>query len=194
MISKRLEKFNSRTDELANIKLNAPDGYTPTMTGVTCQLYNPQGQGHFGLCWAASVATIVNYRIGSTLDAQTVADEENVSYNAPGTLENVVNSLHRFTLTKYTSAKYQITWSQIQKNIIDNQRPIYVSAKSSVGGHGVVCFGCKELNSIRYLNIWNPGDNDGKGKASIIRYSASGTSFTFANYTWVWTYTVSRYN
>lgn len=50
-------------------------------TGKKCELYYRQTQGNYGLCWAASIATIANYLNGTNYTAMQIADKEGIGYN-----------------------------------------------------------------------------------------------------------------
>lgn len=63
----------------------APSFGTSTSTAKVMALNNPQGQGNTDLCWAASVATIVNYIYGTNHTALEVANDQGVG-NKPGGL------------------------------------------------------------------------------------------------------------
>lgn len=203
--SKKIKTISDRISFFAtkeNIKLpskkntNFKMGYTPTMTGTTCQLYNPVGQGNYNLCWAASVATIVNYRKGTNLSAMNVADAEGVEYNAGGSLENTKNCLHRYGLTDYSIVYSTLNWSQVNENILKRQKPFYMSLSYDFNkmGHAVICLGCNESAVYQFICIWNPGENNGKGAAKIIKYYPAAMVLSYAGKNWVWYYTVSSYN
>lgn len=171
-------------------------GYTPTMTGTTCQLYNPVGQGNYGLCWAACVATIANYRNGTNLTAMNVADAANIGYNDGGSLTDVTNSLHRYGLTDYRENIRTLTWDEIYDCIMNKSKPFYMSCyyDFSQSGHAVLCLGCKEISSNKYIVIWNPGLKSGAGGSTILKYYKNATTFSYGNETYVWYYSASICN
>ena len=74
--------------------------------------------------------------------------------------------------------------------------PIYVVATSPGYslGHGVVCFGCKQIDSNQYLHLWNPGTNGGNGSAILVKYLSSGTVFSYGGSSWTWVNSAYRYN
>ena len=197
-ISNRISTFEQKknNDLQPNNAFERRMTYTPTMTGNTCQLYNPVGQGNYGLCWAASVATIVNYRKGTNLTATNVADAEGVGYDEGGTLTNATNCLHRYGLTDYSAVNRTLSWSQLYDNIMKFNKPFYMACyyDSTESGHAVVCFGCNEISSNQYIVIWNPGNNNGNGGSTMLKYYPNATAFAYANKTWVWYDTVSSYN
>lgn len=49
-------------------------------------LQNSKGQGNYGLCWAAAVATITNYMQDKNISAKNVADKMKIGYNTGATL------------------------------------------------------------------------------------------------------------
>ncbi len=197
-ISHRISTFEQKknNDLQPNNAFERRMTYTPTMTGNTCQLYNPVGQGNYGLCWAASVATIVNYRKGTNLTAMNVADAEGVGYNEGGTLTNATNCLHRYGLTDYSAVNRTLTWSQLYDNIMKYSKPFYMACyyDFTQSGHAVICLGCKEYSPNQYMIIWNPGNDNGNGGATMLKYYPNATAFAYANKTWVWYDTVSSYN
>ena len=187
-------KMDSQSQSYNSFELKA--GYTPIMKGNTCHLYNPVGQGPYNLCWAASVATIVNYRNGTNLTAMNVANAEGVGYNSGGLLTNVVNSLHRYGLTDYSAVSRTLTWTQIYENIMNLSKPFYMACYYDFTqmGHAVICLGCKEYPSYQYIIIWNPGKENGAGGSTILKYYQNATTLSYDNKTWVWYDTVSSYN
>ena len=79
-------------------------------------MFNQQGQGKYGLCWAASVATIVNYRNGTAYTAKNVADRMGIEYNTGGTLENASLALNLYGVACFgykvnNQKKYVYFWN-----------------------------------------------------------------------------------
>lgn len=153
---------------------------------VACSLYKPQGQGKYGLCWAASAATIINYRKGTKYTAKNIADKIGIGYNDGGTVYNVSYALLEYGVN-YKVALKQIGWNMINRNV-DTKKPIYVHASSGSDHHAVVCFGYKVVDGTKYVYLWNPGTE----RASIVKYKSGGTKFSYNTQTWKWRYTVAR--
>ena len=172
--------------EIADKATYTPEFLNTASNVVVCGLSNQQGQGKYGLCWAASVATIVNYRNGTAYTAKNVADRMGIEYNTGGTLENASLALNLYGVM-YKAIYNQISWTLVKKNI-DQKRPIYVAATSSGNGHAVACFGYKVNNQKKYVYFWNPGTQS----TSIVLYKTAGTTFSYNNSVWTWKYTAAR--
>lgn len=153
--------------EIADKATYTPEFLNTASNVVVCGLFNQQGQGKYGLCWAASVATIVNYRNGTAYTAKNVADRMGIEYNTGGTLENASLALNLYGVM-YKAIYNQISWTLVKKNI-DQKRPIYVAATSSGNGHAVACFGYKVNNQKKYVYFWNPGTQS----TSIVLYKTA---------------------
>lgn len=190
-ISLMVDRVNSPTYREYETSSCEKAAYTPGFLNtasnvVSCSLYKPQGQGNYGLCWAASVSTIVNYRKGSNYTAKNFADRMGIGYNTGGTLDNATVALNLYGVN-YRAINNQISWSMIKENI-NTKKPIYVAASSVKGGHAVVCFGYKTSDNKKYVYLWNPGTES----TSIVLYKSSGTTFTYSNVTWKWNATAAR--
>lgn len=172
--------------EIADKATYTPEFLNTASNVVVCGLFNQQGQGKYGLCWAASVATIVNYRNGTAYTAKNVADRMGIEYNTGGTLENASLALNLYGVM-YKAIYNQISWTLVKKNI-DQKRHIYVAATSSRNGHAVACFGYKVNNQKKYVYFWNPGTQS----TSIVLYKTAGTTFSYNNSVWTWKYTAAR--
>ena len=89
------------TEHISITDENIKDKYTPSINVVSndskqCVLYNKKGQGNYGLCWAASVATICNYLNGSNITAKNVADEMNIGYEEGAWLYDAQRALNAY--------------------------------------------------------------------------------------------------
>lgn len=74
----KVNKIQERINNKVNYEETSNSGlatYTPSFMNTgsnvkACALHKRQSQGNYGLCWAASVATIVNYRKGKNITAK----------------------------------------------------------------------------------------------------------------------------
>ncbi len=197
-IDEQFIKTDTNYIEITNENKN--DTYTPSFSTSTnsskiCSLYNKKGQGNLGLCWAASVATICNYRRGKNITAKKVADKMGVDYNKGTNVSVAQQALKNFGVSYQNlnfSAVNRMTWTEL-KNNIKKKCPVYVSAKSSRSGHAVAAYGYTIAAGIKYVVFWNPGPNGGKGKPITVEFKSGGTSFAYSNETFTWTYSVSKY-
>lgn len=179
---------------------NQRDTYTPSFSSSTssskiCSLYNKKGQGNYGLCWAAAVATICNYRRGTNIAPKAVANEMNVDYEKGTTPYKAQQALNRFGVSYKNlnmDKSERMSWSSLKTNI-NNKYPVYVSAKSGDEGHAVTAYGYAIAAGTKYVSLWNSGENSGKGKSISVVFKERGTTFTYNNLTYTWTYSISKY-
>lgn len=143
------------------------------------------------MCWAASVATTVRYRNYSKypkLTAKQVSNKMNIGYNKGGTLSDMKNALSKYGITSYKTSNTQISFSKAQTNIL-NQYPFIIGATSNFGGHAVTGVGYTTYGGINQITFYNSGTN----KCATVEYRTSGTKFSYANHTFKWVETVSKY-
>lgn len=179
---------------------NRKDTYTPAFSSSTtsskiCSLYNSKGQGNYGLCWAATVATICNYRKGTNLSASTIADGMNIGYDDGANIYEAQQALKNNGVqynSVYGNSNTKMPWSVLKANI-DNKYSIYVSAKAANSGHAVTAYGYTIAAGMKYIVLWNSGINGGKGSPITVSFYEDGTSFSYNNTTYTWTYSVSQY-
>jgi hypothetical protein len=159
-------------------------------------LYNSQGQGAFGRCWAASMATILNYLNGTDITAANVCDAMNIGYNTGASIDVAMNAMALYSSSPYIYLLYdQTSFFEVEVNL-DIKKPMYLSTvdtNDSSKGHAVALTGyVSDLwNSIV---LWNPGLNNGLGGAQIVDYVISGTTFAYNNTVYRWRYTLSYTN
>ena len=161
------------------------ESYTPSFSANTsvskvCSLYNAQGQIG-GTCWAASVATIVNYRLGTNYTAYDVCDKIGADY-AGGTIDDKQDALMEYGFN-YSKTTSQTSWSSVQRNVA-GKHPIAASTFSANNqGHAVTVYGYRTLNETDYVFLWNSGTES----AQIAEYRSSGTTYTYNSVVWTWT-------
>ena len=186
-ISERIDKLQ-KTDVNSSVKRNLKFAYSPKVvdvevgTGKKCELYNRQTQGSYGLCWAASVATISNYLNGTNYTACQIADKEGIGYNdgvyGPAA---VLKAMEDFGVPYHIVAA-TLLWSEIKSKIV-SKIPIYIAANSNDGGHSTVLYGYKNKNGTQYIVMWNPGS----AETQIVEYAGSYTTYSYVNTTFKWT-------
>lgn len=188
---KNNEKVNTK-----NVKngfeesVNASRGYSVnTSTNKVCTLYNSKGQGNYPICWAASVATIVNYVNGKNISAKNVCNAMDTGYIAQN-ISMKQKALKHYGI-EYVIKNAQLSWSTVKSNI-NKKYPIAASLFTEAGeGHAVTIMGYREVTGSRnpryYLTLWNSGLNEGKGGTQVVCYNINGTSVAYANKAFVWT-------
>lgn len=156
-------------------------GYTPglviidtsTTKGARCSLYNEASTGSYNICWAASVATIVNYIKGTSYTAKNICTHMDLPYSE----QNGYVSLD--ALNDYVSGyEAQIASKSIIKNDIDNKKPLFMICVPEDGGsgHSTVLYGyyTSVSSGNLYVRIW---DTSGSGGISVVKYNGSSTCF-----------------
>lgn len=187
----KVDTNNVAITEADQYAMYTPGFSTSTSSSKICSLNNPQGQGNYGLCWAATVATICNYLNDTNITAKNVADTMGVSYEG-GVRPHVAQQALRTYGISYNNllgAVERMSWSNLQANI-NNKYPVYVDAQSSDSGHAVTAYGYSVAAGTNYVVLWNPGGN---GALATVTFKSSGTTFTYNNSTYTWTYSISKY-
>lgn len=195
-ISDKMSNFTKFNVALVKNAIEYPAKYAPSFsvessTAKVALLHNQQGQGNYGLCWAASVATVANYVYGTSHTAMNVADAMGKGYNDGGTTSEMQTALNYYAITYSYIVNSQLSYSVIQTNI-QNQRPPIVYALSNAGtddeaAHAVTLYGY----GGGYIYLWNSGMNSGAGGSQLILYNSTATTFPYGNATFTWTKTVS---
>lgn len=190
----KVDTNNVKITEADQYAMYTPGFSTSTSSSKICSLNNPQGQGNYGLCWAATVATICNYLNDTNITAKNVADTMGVSYEG-GVRPHVAQQALRTYGISYNNllgAVERMSWSNLQANI-NNKYPVYVDAQSSDSGHAVTAYGYSVAAGTNYVVLWNSGLNGGVGASATVTFKSSGTTFTYNNSTYTWTYSISKY-
>jgi len=176
------------------------DKYIPsfsenTSNSKTLALHNNKGQGNYALCWAAAVSTIANYRNGTNIVPTQIADRLGIGYNQGASIGIAQLALQYYDVYYPNLIYAQMALSKIRLNI-SNKYPIYIRAVSinHVNGHAVTIYGYRQISLTDYVVIWDSGINSGSGGLHVVAYSSSGTTFPYANSTWTWQRTLSKYN
>lgn len=175
-------------------------GYTPSFSmnsseSKQCKLFNEKGQGNYGLCWAATVATISNYRSGTNVTAKNVADQMGIGYNDGGTIAQAQQALKKQGLiysNKNGDANNIMSWNGVKTNV-SNKYPIYVHGKGTSSAHAVTVYGYTVAAGKCYVLLWNSALNGGSGGSQSTEFNVNGTVFSSSSKTYKWAYSVSKY-
>lgn len=103
--------------------------------GITNFLY----QGNYGICWACTVGTIVNYKTGSNLTGFDIADRMNIGYNDGATIYEIKDALSLYGLS-YRVVTSKPSFSQVKYNI-DDDKPFGICLSASNAGHAITGYG-----------------------------------------------------
>ncbi len=192
--SKKIELVSKRMDNL--IKTDAPqiDSNVEHLEKGNLTLSNPQGQGSYGMCWAASVATIVNFVFASTnsnVTAKDVCAKEGIGWNDGATIQQKRQALYDYKIWYNSLAYRQCTWSEVT-TAITNHTPIAVSSATSDSSswHAVTVYGYSMPSTTSYITLWNSGINNGAGGTQVVEYSSTGSHFAYNNTTYYWVYSL----
>lgn len=192
-----MKPMDCNTNEILSNNKNIEEAYSPSYSfnltsgsdvGKIFSLYNKKGQGNLPICWAASVATIVNYRKGSNLSAKDVCNRMKTGYTG-ATIDTKLNALHEYGLTAYKKQVSSMSWKTIIKNI-DEKRPVAMSTFSNNSGHAVTLIGYRFRSGTKYVVLWNSGNK----QVQTVTYPSTGkVSYSYNNTTWVWKQSLARY-
>lgn len=158
------------------------------------KLYNAKGQGNYGMCWAASVATIVNYLKGNNITAKQVCNKMGIGYNEGGTINDKQKALKKYSINYNHINQSTISWSKVKSNV-NNKKPIAISASANSGKnwHAVTIIGYQNYKVNDYIVIWNSGLNGGNGGSQVIYYYNKYTTFQYGGSSYTWVKTLSYY-
>lgn len=115
---------------------NNPQGETITKK---CGITNFLRQGKYGICWACTVGTIVNYKLGQNLQGTDVADMMGIRYDVGATASQLKMALARYGLS-YRVMSSKLSFPQVQSNI-DADKPFAICLKTENAGHAITGYG-----------------------------------------------------
>lgn len=128
-----------------------------------CKIQKFMKQGNYNLCWAASVATIVNYKKNRNISAKTVANAMKKGYDDGATPAETEKALNYYGLT-YKLKSSKISWATIKRRISVNDRPFSIAMASTNGGmgHMITGYGYSTLMSgMKMVEYWDSRDIKG---------------------------------
>lgn len=96
-------------------------------------------QGNYGLCWACTVGTIVDFKLNKQLEGKDVANMMGIGYDDGATTDEIRVALGKYGLS-YKTYNSKLPFSQIQSNI-DNDRPFAICMQASNAGHAITGYG-----------------------------------------------------
>ncbi len=188
-----LSKSSTPTGYYASnpLMINIATAKSLNTVGCLCTQRDSSGKER-GMCWAASVASIVRYRKGNrSLTAQKVCKSMNIGLDKGGTIFEAQNALSKYGL-KYTFKGSQLSYNAI-KNSISNKWSIYMSCKYMVNGvekrgHAVTIIGYgKNVSSGKEsIYLWNSGSR----QIQTVVYNPKGTTFSYISKKWTWKYSL----
>lgn len=193
-ISERIDDLQ-KTDTDIQVEEGLKATYTPQVvdveigTGKKCELYNRQTQGKYGLCWAASIATIANYLNGTNYTATQIANTEGIGYDDGANSTQALKAMHDFGVPYYIDGG-TLSWSDIKSKTI-SKTPIYMVSVSSNSAHATVLYGYKNKNGTQYIAMWNPG-TAWVGATEVVEFNGASTTFSYDDNTYTWYESIYR--
>ena len=154
-------------------------------------LHNPMGQYNYNMCWAACVATVVNYKQKASINPFEVCQKMAVPYDAGGSIYNIRDALNAYGVAYSKVRNKMLSWSEVKDNI-DNKHPIVaiLTNEHISTVHSVVVFGYTA--SDKYINFWDPqkGSTGDEGEVSYV--AAASDFYGKGDTLYKWEYTVSK--
>lgn len=182
-IKKEAELQNMREGYIPSYSFNITTG---SDVGQILKLHNRKGQGNLDICWAASIATIVNYRQGTNLTAKKVCDDNGYKY-VPQNINVKKKVLEKYNI-RYSIENKALEWKVVKKNI-SNRQPVAMSTANKKNGHAVTLIGYRFRYGNKYIVLWNSGNEE----AQTVLYKGEGTVYQYGNKTWTWTKSLARF-
>lgn len=143
-------------------------------------------QGNYGICWACTVGTIVNYKTNYNVTGFQVADLMGIDYNRGGTADEMRQALARYGLS-YRVRGNKLSFSEV-KTSIDNDRPFGILLFTSNAGHAITGYGYEYYTgntssnaSTNLVYAWDSNGYQISFAQSASRVNTSGYSFQWQN-------------
>lgn len=176
------------------------ESYSSTITGTNIlsnyPIVDQRVDGtQYGLCWAATVASIVRFEKPSeygNLTAKDVADYMGIDYDEGGTNSESKKALAHYLGDPYVpTIKGVLSQSDI-KTVIDNVDPAFMQGRRSKGFlsyeyHAVAMFGYDFTSSYTRIKIMDPAYECYKWCSMD---SDEDWTFAFGSYTYTWIKTI----
>lgn len=143
-------------------------------------------QGNYGICWACTVGTIVNYKTNYNVTGFQVADAMGIDYNRGGTADEMRQALAKYGLS-YKVRNNKLSFSEV-KTSINNDRPFGILLFTSNAGHAITGYGYEYYEgntssnaSTNLVYAWDSNGYQISFCATASRVNTSGYSFQWQN-------------
>lgn len=144
----------------------SPNVVVPNMGYVECDIKDFVKQGNYNLCWAACVATIVNFKKGLSLTAMNVADEMGINYMAGAGAGEMNDALAAYGLN-YSLYYGKLSWSTVKSRIHSKKPFIMVVDAGAEKAHAIVAYAYSYFQddsdvymNERCISVWDPRDEN----------------------------------
>ena len=143
-------------------------------------------QGNYGICWACTVGTIVNYKTNYNVTGFQVADAMGIDYNRGATAAEMKQALAKYGLS-YSVRNNKLSFSEV-KTSINNDRPFGILLFTSNAGHAITGYGYEYYEgntssnaSTNLVYAWDSNGYQISFCATASRVNTSGYSFQWQN-------------
>lgn len=168
------------------ITSTGPDSSGMAVTSVMCNIKYFYLQGNYSLCWAATVATIYNYKNNTSITAKNVADKMGIGYNTGASASQTKSALSSYGLS-YSITNSKLAWANVKSNISTKDKPFAICLTNSalgVGhmmtGYGYYCTQTDNLSAYRFVNAW-----DSNGYFLLFPYISDTITTSGYSFQWV---------
>lgn len=152
------------------------------------------GNTQYGMCWAATVASMVRFEKPSTygsLTAANVCNYMDIGYDEGGTIYESKSALKHYLGSPYApTVKSVLSFNDIQ-TVINNVDPAYMECRRKTGTlsyayHAVALTGYNFTKGYLKIQIMDPAYECLK----MCTYDGSNWNFAFGSYTYTWYRTI----
>lgn len=176
-------------DSVSTTDIAYPMGPVPQLVEEKCNITWFVLQHRFKICWAACIATIVNYKLGYYVTAEEVADFFGIGRWIGATVYEIRSFLGQYGLS-YAIYVNKLPWSNVRSNISSDKPFILamtgLNSKGEAVAHPILGYGysCSsndnEANSDnRYIRAWNPN-----GSHLTFKYNDTTTIIDGVSLSW----------
>ncbi|MBE5922664.1 MAG: hypothetical protein E7269_07925 [Lachnospiraceae bacterium] len=188
--------LNTATCNMASERSFAMRATTPETVVKKCGITDFVLQGPYGLCWAASVATIANYERGLSFSAMTVANAMQIGFDDGANAIECQTALNRFALGTYSIYDDKLAWTSVKSNI-NNDNPFMMllygtdnngnDVGHAITGYGYSCIlgDLAGYSAYRMLYAW-----DSNNYQLILLYNSP--TIVTSGYTFEWQVSIDR--
>ncbi len=152
-------------------------------------------QGNYNDCWAASVASILQYKKGTNKTALQVCDDNNIGYNAGASPDQIHQALSNYNITNSILGGFIYSISDIYNVLSAGQIPLALCNTTSGAGHAIVIRGYNSSTQGAYLSVMDPNYSS---YCMLFTAVVPGTttyswSFSYGTLTFYWVNTCLAY-
>ncbi|MDT8715709.1 hypothetical protein IAI10_03420 [Clostridium sp. 19966] len=115
----------------------------------------PIVRNQYGLCWAASCASVLNYRLCTNLTPTQIADDMHMDYNKGANIYQISDTLKHYGDSNARGLDRILSDNEIETYINFNA-PIIMGTHSDIGPHATVIRGYMVGDGFIQISMMNP--------------------------------------